>query len=294
MPQTSFVQTRLPRPDLTGQRRQPRRHPAYRRAPISGKGPQVPGCRRELLRAPLAPRTSRSGYIMISATRYGCSAARNRGTCANRKTIARKDVETRVLNGLETRLMHPDLIREYITTWQQEMQAERRETLAARGEQERRLAKVLRDIENIVTAITEGMFHPSMKAKMDALEGERADLEAKLAALPEPEPVAIHPSLAETYARKVADLAAALNDPEARPEAAGLLRGLIESVTLTPDADAPNGHLIELRGELGAILSLCGNDVATNANARRGAAGVRQVTMVAGARIGLCRTKGRL
>ncbi|RID89671.1 recombinase family protein [Gemmobacter lutimaris] len=224
-----------------------------------------------------------AGYIMISDTRYGCAAARNRGTCANRKTIARKDVESRVLNGLQTRLMHPELIREYIATWQQEMQKERLESLAARGEQERRLAKVLRDIENIVTAITEGMFHPSMKAKMDALEGERADLEAKLAALPEPEPVAIHPGLAETYARKVTDLAAALNDPEARPEAADLLRGLIESVTLTPDTDAPNGHVIELRGELGAILSLCGNDVAANANARRGAAGVRQVTVVAGA-----------
>ena len=224
-----------------------------------------------------------AGYIMISDTRYGCAAARNRGTCANRKTIARKDVETRVLNGLQTRLMHPELIREYIATWQQEMQKERLESLAARGEQERRLAKVLRDIENIVTAITEGMCHPSMKAKMDVLEAERADLEAKLAAQPEPEPVAIHPGLAETYARKVADLAEALNDPEARPEAAELLRGLIESVTLTPDADAPNGHLIELRGELGAILSLCGNDIATNTNARRGTAGVRQVTVVAGA-----------
>ncbi|MFV1877638.1 recombinase family protein [Nioella sp.] len=68
-----------------------------------------------------------AGYIMISNARYGCSAARNRGTCANKKTIARKDVETRVLNGLHTRLMHPELIREYIATWQQEMQKERQE-----------------------------------------------------------------------------------------------------------------------------------------------------------------------
>ena len=92
---------------------------------------------------------------------------------------------------------------------------------------------------------------------MDTLEAERAELEAKLAALPDPEPVTIHPGLSETYTRKVADLAAALNDPEARPEAADHLRGLIESVTLTPDPDAPNGHLIELRGELGAICKRC-------------------------------------
>ena len=224
-----------------------------------------------------------AGYIMISDSRYGCAAARNRGTCENRKTMARKDVETRVLNGLQTRLMHPELIREYITTWQQEMQAEQLESLAARGEQERRLAKVLRDIENIVTAITEGMFHPSMKAKMDALEAERAELEAKLAVLPEPEPVAIHPGLAETYARKVADLAEALNDPEARPEAADLLRGLIESVTLIPEPDAPNGHVVELRGELGAIMSLCGGGLAANAKTHAGGVGFKQLTMVAGA-----------
>lgn len=183
-------------------------------------------------------------------------------------------METRVLNGLQSRLMHPELIREYIATWQQEMQKERLETLAARGDQERRLAKVTKEIDAVVTAITQGMFHPSMKAKMDALEAERADLEAKLAALPEPDPVAIHPGLSETYARKVTDLAEALNDPEARPEAAELLRGLIESVTLTPDPDAPDGHVIELRGELGAIFALRDNDLAANANARRGAAGV--------------------
>jgi len=224
-----------------------------------------------------------ANYSMISKTHYGCAAARNSVTCQNRKSIGRKAVETRVLNGLQTRLMHPELIREYITTWQQEMQAERLETLAARGEQERRLAKVTKEIDAVVTAITQGMFHPSMKAKMDALEAERAELEAKLAALPEPEPVAIHPGLAETYARKVADLAEALNDPEARPEAVDLLRGLIESVTLMPDPDAPNGHVIELVGELVAILSLCGEGLATNANAHRGGGRLGQLTMVAGA-----------
>lgn len=59
MPQTSFVHTRLPRPDLTGQRRQQRRHPAYRRARITGPGLRFPGGCRDLLRALLAPRPYR-------------------------------------------------------------------------------------------------------------------------------------------------------------------------------------------------------------------------------------------
>jgi hypothetical protein len=53
-----------------------------------------------------------SNYIMISDSRYGCAAARNSGTCANRKTIKRSDVEARVLSGLKHKLMHPDLIAE--------------------------------------------------------------------------------------------------------------------------------------------------------------------------------------
>ncbi len=58
---------------------------------------------------------------------------------------------------------------------------------------------------------------------------------------------------------------------------------LIEKIVLTPDTTAPNGHAIERYGELGAILTLCGDGDATNAKARRGSAGFRQVTMVAGA-----------
>jgi site-specific DNA recombinase len=223
-----------------------------------------------------------STYIMISADRYGCAAARNSGTCSNRKTIARTDVETRVLGGLKDRLMHPDLIREFIAEFQREMQQGRLTALSERGENERRLTKVRKDIDGLLTAITDGMYHPSMKAKMDTLEAERARLEAALLASPEPEPVALHPGLAGIYADKVSDLAAALNEDGTRAEAADLLRGLIEKVILHPDPDAAHGHRIELFGELAAILSLCDGGLAPNAKARRGATGFRQVTMVAG------------
>ncbi|WP_212635428.1 recombinase zinc beta ribbon domain-containing protein, partial [Rhodobacter capsulatus] len=129
-----------------------------------------------------------SGYIMISDGRLGCAAARNSGTCLNRKTIKRIDVEARVLGGLKHQLMHPDVIQEFIAEFHREMEKDRREGEAGRVEAERALSKVTKEIENIVTAITEGLFHPSMKAKMDALEAQKAGLEAKLAALPAPSP----------------------------------------------------------------------------------------------------------
>ena len=224
-----------------------------------------------------------SGYIMISASRYGCAAARNAGTCGNHKTIERAHVERRVLEGLKTRLLHPDLIGEFIAEFQREVQQDRLAALSERAENERHLVKVRKEIDSLLTAITDGMYHPSMKAKMDVLEAERMRLEAALCAKPEPGLVAVHPGLSGIYAAKVSNLAEALNKDCSRAEAADLLRGLIDKVILHPDPEAPNGHRIELYGELGAILSLCSEARATNANARREGGRYGQLTMVAGA-----------
>ncbi|WP_259444919.1 recombinase family protein [Neotabrizicola shimadae] len=222
-----------------------------------------------------------SGYIMISATRYGCAAARNSGICTNRKTIARSEVETRVLEGLKHHLLRPDMIATFLAEVREELQKERLAMLQARSGSERRLHEVNRSIAAVVDAIAAGMFHPSMKAKMDTLEDERARLEAELSALPAADPVALHPGLVDIYARKVERLADTLNAPGTRTEATEVLRSLIERIVLHPEPGAPGGHAIELFGELGAILSLCGEG--TNARARTGGAGVRQVAMVAGA-----------
>ena len=224
-----------------------------------------------------------STYIMISDTRYGCAAARNKGTCENRKTITRAAVESRVLDGLRGGLLHPELIEAFMAAWKEEMVRAEERTVAAQAGDVARLAKVKKEISGLLTAILDGMYHPSLKAKMDELEGEKAALEARLASGTTPGVPTLDPALAETYAAKVAALSEALNAPALRQEAAEVLRGLVERVTLVPDAGAPNGHAIELVGELGALLSLFGGEGGANANARRGAAGVRQVAMVAGA-----------
>jgi site-specific DNA recombinase len=58
---------------------------------------------------------------------------------------------------------------------------------------------------------------------------------------------------------------------------------LIDKFILTPDTTAPNGHKIELFGELGAILSLCNDGMDGNAKTRRVTAGLLQMFLVAGA-----------
>jgi hypothetical protein len=77
---------------------------------------------------------------------------------------------------------------------------------------------------------------------MAELEARKARLEAAQAREETPPPT-LHPRMAEVYRAKASDLAAALSAPEARTGAAEILRGLIEAVVLTPEAE---GYAIEL------------------------------------------------
>jgi hypothetical protein len=69
---------------------------------------------------------------------------------------------------------------------------------------------VRRKIASMIRAIEDGLYQPSMKARMVELETEKAALEERLAAAPEPPKVRRHPNLAGLYREKVAPLEQAL------------------------------------------------------------------------------------
>ena len=78
----------------------------------------------------------------------------------------------------------------------------------------------------------------------------------------------------------MSELSASLGDPALQDEAAGIIRSLIESITLTP---VGNTLAIDLRGELASILSLCSGAGRKAAPADFSVeAFVSQVKMVAG------------
>ena len=97
------------------------------------------------------------------------------------------------------------------------------------------------------------MYHPSMKDKMTGLEARKAELTGLLAEAPQDVPDVL-PTASKVYARKVAKLTEALNQPEERPHASEVLRMLIEKIVLTP---GPERGAIDalLYGDLGTILN---------------------------------------
>jgi len=85
---------------------------------------------------------------------------------------------------------------------------------------------------------------------MAELQGRKETLLKQMQTANEPPPL-LHPSMADLYRKKVEDLAAALQAEGSRPEASETLRGLIDSIVLTPE----EGQLrIELKGNLAAML----------------------------------------
>ena len=199
-----------------------------------------------------------SSYTLINKTRYGCAAARNKGDaiCTNRATILREEVETRVLSGLKESLLHPELIAAFVEEYRKAFNAAAGDRSSAQTEAKRELKQIEKKIAGILTAIEDGMYHGSMKAKMTDLESRKARLTAFLDDSPEPPALRLHPRVSDLYREKIANLSAALNQPGMKLEATQILRGLISEVRMLPDPASPGGHQIELVGELAGILAL--------------------------------------
>nr|WP_280517751.1 recombinase family protein [Falsirhodobacter halotolerans] len=197
-------------------------------------------------------------YTLINKTRYGCSASRNKGgaACTNRATIERAEVEARVLGGLKERLLHPELIVAFVEEYRRAFNAAAGNRSADRTKAERELAQIDRKIAGILSAIEDGMYHPSMKAKMEGLEVRKTELTRSLAETPEPPALRLHPSLGSRYRSEIARLSEALQAPGMKREATEILRGLISEVRMIPEAGAPGGHRMELVGDLAGILRL--------------------------------------
>ena len=221
-----------------------------------------------------------SSYTLINKTRYGCAGARNKGgaICTNRATITREALEDRVLTGLRDSLLHPKLLEVFVEEYHRAFNQTAASANASREKARRDLATVDKKINGIMQAIEDGFYQSSMKARLAELEHKKQTLSDVLERSSEPPVLRLHPSLADVYRTKVRNLSSALQDPSLKTEATEALRGLISEVRMMPDEIAPNGHHIELVGELAGILGLESLDTTKPAHIAR----ARSVTLVAG------------
>jgi hypothetical protein len=193
-------------------------------------------------------------YGIILPNRYGCLNHHRRATCDNNRTITCAKIEARVLAGLKERLVSSEAVAEAARSYGEEMNRLSRDRRVEAQSDEKALAKVERAIAGILSAIEDGMYQPSMKARMDELEQQKAEISRRLskatATIPE-----VHPNIADNYRRWVERFAEALQDPDGGRQAAEALRSLIGEIVLMPGKKRGQVHAT-LRGELMCILGL--------------------------------------
>jgi site-specific DNA recombinase len=208
-------------------------------------------------------------YTKLSASLFGCAAARNKGAavCSNLQNVRRDRLEALVLDALRHHLMDPEQFREFCAEFTRELNRRRGDESAQREQLAAELRQIERWLRRIVDAITDGVPARTLKDELLALEGRQDQLRRELAAAPEAQQTRLHPSLAETYRRKVAALHQALAVDATRDEAFELIRSLIEKVVVTPVAGDVR---VDLHGQLAGILGLC-------REGRRGAGAPRRV-----------------
>ena len=190
------------------------------------------------------------GYVMFWRDRLACFNARARGTCTNRRTISRQEIESRVLIALRDKLMRRDLFEEFCREYLKELNRLRMEHRAKISQGRQELAVVEREIGKLVRAIKDGVSATSIKKELLVLEARQAELQEKLEAPEMPE--LLHPRMADVYRERVTTLCQALEHEDSRLGATNAIRELIEAILLEPDGEQLK---ITLKGDLAGMLS---------------------------------------
>lgn len=191
-------------------------------------------------------------FGVVVRDRYGCVNRYRRHTCTNDRTIKRADLERRAVAGIAEKLVSADKVEAAVAAYAEHVNRENRERrLAAEGDRQA-LARIEKAITGILTAIEDGFYQPSMKARMAELEREKAEIAARIAEAPRDIPD-VHPGIAEIYRRKVAYLVETLDDPDTRLDASSDIRSLIGRIVLHPGEKRGQVHAT-LHGELMGIL----------------------------------------
>jgi hypothetical protein len=199
-------------------------------------------------------------FSQLGKDYLGCSRARNAGACRNTARLRRSALERQVLAALGSSLMRPEMVAvfcdAFIAEWNR-MAAEMSSGARAHADE---LKAVERKIANLVEAIEDGLADPGVRQRLADLRARQRvllDQEGKAT----PAPPALHPNLAQVYAKRVTALREALDAGDGA-EVLEAARALIETVVVSPPDDPGDPPCIELTGNLMAMLRAGGVNTA--------------------------------
>jgi site-specific DNA recombinase len=196
------------------------------------------------------------GIVNFNKVYIGCANARNKGTCDNKATMRRDDLETAVLEGLQHRLMEPARTKIFCEEYARAMNRLHAEHNAHREADADALSTTERDLARLVQALLDGVPASAVREKMAELEARKDALRGRLAAS-EDTSIRLHPNMAGYYRAQIADLRTALSDTGRNKQAAEIVRKLVDRIELSPVVRSGRKTLsVSLYGRLAGILAM--------------------------------------
>ena len=156
--------------------------------------------------------------------------------------------------------MHPDLVKEFITAFHDELNAESHSRAQLANQTRKELADVDRRLGGLIEAIAEGFRSVDLQNKLDGLSAQKRELERKLEEA-EPSVPVLHPNLAVLYRRKVAELTSALGHPQDQDEAVTIIRSFLDNFVVE---SAVEGFRVEFVGEIANMIKIPHGNAAMN------------------------------
>lgn len=113
------------------------------------------------------------GVHVYTRNRLACYASRGTGTCSNRLTIRRDEVETRILTALRDQLLNRELFEEFCREFAQEMNRLQSTERARQSAVRQELSAVKRDIAKLIEAIKNDVPLPQSRTNWSGWSTER-------------------------------------------------------------------------------------------------------------------------
>ena len=194
---------------------------------------------------------------IMTRDRWGCSTAREAGTCSNRVTISNAKLEARILAAFTADLMNADAVAAFVDEYQALQRQARVKMLRDRGKTERRIDAIGAELRRVADAVMKGHDYPEMHLSAQSAVQERARLQADIAATDAEAEIAAHPALAARYRDMVLSLSKGLGsaDPDAAKLARQSIREIVQLIEMQPAADG-KGASLTLHGDLAGIMSM--------------------------------------
>lgn len=110
---------------------------------------------------------------------YECSTRKRTKTC-DMKPINKDYIEHAVVDALYTNFFSPKIIDKTVDEFYETLQGEKHEIPTYLKSSKKQLSQVNLQIKHVVDAIANGMYHESMKEKMNELEASKSALELRI------------------------------------------------------------------------------------------------------------------